>query len=348
MQNHKKIIYQEVDKFVDSLSDKKLLEFLTEDLKVINSLVKSEENYFNKNNQISYELWNNFVETLKKLTDNSERFQQCCKESNCKLYSVKMYSKIPFSIAEEAEEVLKYELKKYYSQLDTKDSEEYIDTFFKLPFEFTSLVVRYLQNILYKEKKALLTPKMETAKEYFATAEKSKNKFIININKVSLGESKNIPFDDLQLLLDIKAFYEYNPINIGTCEYVIRLLNNKKSYSNLEEMYGEKRLLHIKEQILTLPSYIQYLEDIKEGKESPYFTSSGLQNKEKENTFDDYVQKYFFPNNYIPNPKEDNTPEEPTTETPAATEQPAGLSTEQPTPEDLTGKKPEEPITPVP
>ena len=220
--SRKEIIDEQVDSYVNNLSKTKLISLVKEN-KILDSLEKSYESMFNVNNEIIPENWNYFVESLMKVSSN-EDFQEKCKEINCQLYCVKQYTKLKFAIAENAEHTLKFELKKYYNNLVTSNGEDFIEAFFNLPFEFVSLVVRYLGNVLVKERKKELTPTLKQAQEYFDAAQKKKNLFITEINKLSQGQSNTFSVLDAQILLDIKAFYEYNPISNGVLEFIARLI----------------------------------------------------------------------------------------------------------------------------
>lgn len=342
----KKVIDETVNEVADKLSLQEAIIILKEDNKILDSLKKSYDSYYNVNNEITPENWRYFIDTLG-IVMKSEEFRKNCKDINCKLYCVKFFTNLKFAIAENAESTLKFELKKYFPQLVSENAEQFIETFFSLPFEFVSLVVRYLANVAYKDKKNDLTPQLKEAQDYFDNMQKRKNTFVTEVNKISLGQSNVFSIYEAQTLLDVKAFYEYNPINIGTLEFLMRLLTNKKSKQALEDEFGRFKVEHMKDQVLNHASYIKYLQDIKEDKDIPFFTTEGTQNKERDTTFDEYIMQYFFPEQYIPTPKEEpvEEPKEPTNEPADNTE--AGkeggeekekeepIKTEQPSAEEL-------------
>jgi len=335
----KKIIDEAADEFVDKLSIQEALVILKEDNKILNSLEKSYDSYYNVNNEITPENWKWFTDALGALIKD-EGFQEKCKDINCKLYCVKFFTNLKFAIAENAEDTLKFELKQFFPQLVTQDAQAFMDTFFTLPFEFVSLVVRYLANVAYKDKKNSLTPQLKEAQEYFNDMQKKKNNFITEVNKISQGHATVFSIYEAQELLDTKAFFEYNSVNAGTLEYIMRILTNKKTKQKLEDEFGKFKVQHMRDQILEHPSYIQFLQDIQDNKDMPFFTDSGAQNKERDVTFDEFVMQYFFPEQYIPTAKE----EQPAPSVPAAPAAPeaaaapapeAPLATEQPSPEEL-------------
>ena len=302
----KHIIDEEIDGFVKGLSlhDLKVLtesEVLTEDEQVLKSLVKTMSTY-DENNQITRENWEWFKDSLVKCSDH-KLFQHKCKQVNSKLYSVKFFTKINFLIAESVEDEIKLELKRYFLSLTTDDIEEFIELLFRLPFEFIGLVVRYVANILCPDKKALLTPSTKEADVEVKKNLEKKNLIIQNINKVSKGEANTISIVDVKELLDVKAFYVYNPLNVGTLEFLVRMLGSTTK-AKIKDMIGGKDMRHILEQILTLPSYTQHLRKIKLGEEQPFFNEDGSQNSSRDITFDDYVLQYFSPEDYIPKVKD--------------------------------------------
>jgi hypothetical protein len=339
--SRKQIIDEQVDLYVNKLSKSKLVSLVKEN-KILDSLEKSYESMFDVDNEITPENWKYFVDSLIKVTDN-QNFQNKCKEINCQLYCVKQYTKLKFAIAENAEHTLKFELKKYYRNIVSNDSETFIDSFFNLPFEFVSLVIRYLGNVLLKEKKNLLTPTLKQAQEYFDSTQKKKNLFITEINKLSQGQSNTFSVLDAQILLDVKAFYEYNPINNGVLEFIARILTNKKTKKELQNIYGLSKVALMHDQVLVHASYMQFLQEIKNDLEQAFFTSDGFQNKNREITFDEFVTKYFFPEQFIPEepeqPKEAPVPttatSEPSQTTPSTTTPPGNLNVTQPSPEEL-------------
>lgn len=334
-----KIIDEEVDLLLNKLSIKEVFSLLKEN-NLIDSLEKSYDSHFNTANEIAPENWKYFTDALKVMVKDTT-FQEKCKEINCKLYSVKFFTNLKFAIAENAESSLKFDLKQYFPQIVTNNGKEFMDSFFALPFEFTSLVVRYLANVLCKDKKNNLTPQLKEAQEYFNEMQKKKNLFITEVNKISQGQSTVFSIYDAQELLDVKAFFEYNPINAGVLEYIMRILTNKKTKQKLEDEFGKFKIQLMRDQILEHASYIQFLQEIKEDKELSFFTDSGSQNKERDTTFDEFVMKFFYPEQYVPEEKEEEpvpeTPPQPESKTPPATgaTPEAPLTVEQPAEEEL-------------
>ena len=280
-------------------------------------------NDYNTSNQIVEENWVWFKGTLKVLALNNVRFQFKCKEINSKLYVVKYFSKIKFAIAENSEEELKFELKNYFKEISYDNVDDFINAFFNLPFEFVSLVVRYVTNVLVPEVKPKLTTNYNDANSYLKGILKKKNDFIVNINKVSLGQSTNFSVSEAGLLLNLKVFYDYNALNNGALEYIMKTFSSNAQQKLIDQFGG--KIQYMKEQILAHPSYLQFLKEIKENKEEPFFTKDGFQNSDRKITFDDYVKKYFSPEEFIPkknNSLENNT-KEPQNNDPLQSSQPS-------------------------
>ena len=287
----KKILEEELNNLVNEIPANKLSETLinlSESIKVFDLMNQAANNTYDKDNQIIPENWEFFITSLKALADDEE-FQKQCKIINCKLYCVKYFANISLSTVNFAEDTIKFELKKYFKALVTNDAEKFTTTFFSLPFEFVSLVVRWLANVLCKEKKNLLTPKLATAQAYYGQAQLSKTKFVKNINDLSLGRNDNFSLEDLSLLLDTKAFFDYNSLNAGTIEFIIRLFDKRKQA--LEDELGTNKYNVLRLQALLLPSYVKFLNEIDLEQEYPFFNSSGLQNQEREKTFNDSMAK---------------------------------------------------------
>lgn len=301
----KTILNEEVDNIVDNLPKKQLVPILktllTEKDDIIIRSLRGYVDDFNSENQIPVENWNWFKDTLKVLAKENPRFQFKCKEVNCKLYAVKYHTKIPFSISESTESELKVELKKYFKDIVYEEVDKFIEAFFSLPFEFVSLAVRYVTNVLAKENKDQLTTSLEEANVFLKAILKKKNNFIINVNKVSLGQSDNIAIGDLSLLLDTKAFYDYNALNNAVLEFALKMLNSN-AREKLRDMYGSFKIDYVKAQILAHPSYLKFLKNIKDSVEEPYFDKQGFQSQ-RSPSFDDLVKKYFTPGEFIPGEK---------------------------------------------
>lgn len=332
---HENLSNKDIENFLEGKSTKELLNFLTENQTVIRSLEHAYHFDYNEDNMIPIEHWEFFINALSKLVQ-VEEFQSKCKEVNCKLYALKQFSKVKLSIAASAEETLKFELKKYFPSLYTENGQEFSDTFFNLPFEFVALVVRYLANIKFPKDKKSLTPLLKTAEAYFHELVKVKNRFLLNINDISQGKGETINIVELQALLDTRAFYEYNPLNVAALEFIMRILVNKKSKQKLEDEFGKVKVDLLKQQVLSQPSYIQFLNEIRDNQTQSYFTKEGLQNKNRENTFDELCMQYFFPEKYVPdnsNKIEQSQESELKAKTPSAA--PETPQAEQPSQEEL-------------
>lgn len=313
LKNLKIILEEEVERIVESLPTDcfipVLQSLLLENDNIVLKSLKDYVNGVNSDNQIPIESWNWFRDILKNLAKGNSRFQFKCREINNKLYAVKYYTKLPFSISNKVEEELKFELKKYFKDILYEDADNFIEKFFSLPFEFVSLVVRYLSNILVPENKNQLKTSLKEANIFLKEIIKKKNDFIININKISLGQAENFSFKDLSLLLDVKAFYDYNALNNAVLEFVLKLLNSNAK-QKLKDLYGTFKIDYLKAQILTHPSYLKFLKNIKDGVERPYFDSKGFQNQRGSSfpSFDDLVKKYFMPEEFIPSTEKKSIP----------------------------------------
>jgi hypothetical protein len=153
--------------------------------------------------------------------------------------------------------------------------------------------------VLAKEKKNELTTTTVDAENFLKTVLKKKNNFITNVNKISLGQANNISIGDLSLLLDVKAFYDYNALNNGVLEFALKMLNSNIK-QRLKDTYGSSKIDFIKAQILSHASYLKFLKNVKDGIEQPFFDIKGFPNSERTPSFDDLVKKYFTPKEYIP------------------------------------------------
>lgn len=300
--NINEIIEQEVKVFTEGLNKEELLRLiptLNENISLINALEKLDKEEYNKDDQTSTENWNFFIGALKKVS-KLEQFQGPALVVNAKLYTLKKFTKLEFKLPKDIEGVLKFELKKYFHNLVTNDADEFIQEFYKLPFEFVSLVIRYITKTLDPKLTEVITPSEETAEAFYSFCLKTKQKCLKNINDVSLGITTNFDMADVRLMLDTKAFYSYNALNVGALEYIIRLLNDSTSQENLHEHFGESIVDYLRAQALQHPSYIQYLKKIKAQEIEPFFKSDGTQNDERPKSFDDFIKELFEPENVIP------------------------------------------------
>lgn len=295
MSTARQIIEEESEKLIERLTTKGIKKVLKEDNIIIDSLTK--ETNYNSNNQIVEDNWKWFKDTLLKASMSSI-FQHNSKAVNSKLYAVKYFTKINFMLAESIEDEIKFELKDYFGKLTTDDVNEFINSFFNLPFEFTSLVIRYLTNLLAKDKKDLLAPSLKDANLSLEKIIKKKEDFVKNVNNISLGRSQNFSIIDMQLLLDVRAFYDYNPVNVGTCEFIIRML--KCSKDQLKEKFGIEKTSLFLQQILTLPSYQKHLSELSRETINSYFDNKGMQRKGRNPSYYDCVMEIYDPKHYIP------------------------------------------------
>ena len=336
-----KRIDEQITNLVESIPTSKLVETaksLFETYDLVHSL-EDKMNYYQEESQLTEDSWQRLLDLFKQ-SKSSETFHQVCKDINLKLYCVKQFSNVKFVLTPDIEDILKFETKKYYTQLITAaTAEELADTFKTLPFEFTSLMVRYLANIILKDTNKHLLPTEQEAKSYYEKVLKLKNEFIKNVNECSLGKQQTFSIVDAQLLLDCKAFFDYTPTNVGALEYMLRMFLSPKTRKKLNSMFGERRIAFMLEQALLHPSYIQFLKEIKEDTEQPYFGTDGTQNTQREQTYDDIINSVYSPEEFIP--KVDDEKQQPTPAEP--------IQAVQPTPEELQqpeGQTP--PATPAP
>lgn len=293
------ILSEETDKLTKALVKAGLI---TESFQLLNALEDVTESMYAKDNQLTPENWEWFCKVLIECT-SAEKFQILSKETLCKIYSVKHFANIDLAIPEDITEQLKFEIKKYFPQLRVDTVSEFVKALQDVPFEFLSLLVLYNTNILNKAGKNDLSPSLEEAEDYFRRLIEKKNKFFLNINKVSKGESNQFSIADAQELLDVKAFSDDTPLNVGALEFMIRMLISDKSKQKLYDEFGSKEIEHLRQQCLLHPSYIKFLQDIDEETTQPYFTAEGFQNKERDKSYNQYVVEIFTPELFIPEQK---------------------------------------------
>lgn len=331
------LINEEVEMFIGGLDKKELINvipLLQEDIKLLNALAKVEKDYYDLDNQVTIENWKYFQESLKQVS-KLDSFMEKALLTNCKLYAVKKFTQLEFRLPENIEDILKFEIKKYFNKLVTTDGEEFITELFNLPFEFISLVIRYVSKVLDPTIIKQITPSEELAEQFYNHILQIQKKFIKSINQVSLGESNDFNIIDARLLLDVKAFFKYNALNVGCLEYIVRLTNDSAAQEKLYAQYSKDTIDYMKEQAIFHPSYIQYLKKIKAEQIVPFFDSDGTQNLERDKTFDQIVKDIFEPQNVLPKVTE-----------------PTGTVTAEPTELDLTAQNkpttPQEPQNKVP
>jgi hypothetical protein len=112
--------------------------------------------------------------------------------------------------------------------------------------------------------------------------------FIKNINDVSTGKSSILSIANTELLLDVKAFYSYNALNVGTLEFLIRLF--KEADKKLGDMFSKEKVKFMMQQIMFLPSYQAHIRKLQTQEEAPYFNKDGSQNMNRDITYDDCVR----------------------------------------------------------
>jgi hypothetical protein len=297
--------YEVINDYVDGLKKEELVPFLKTILKedeskstlitnLVNSFIK-----FNNDDQIIEENWNWFYNTLEQIKEEKE-FIAFCRAINTKLYVFKHFTKIKFGEVEHIANELKFQLKKHFNLLRTTTKTKFVSNLYLLPFEFSCLLVRFFMfKILesdderqkFKASKAL-------AEYYLKDVFVRKNKFIKQINDISLGLHSNISFAEIKELLELRVFYNYNVLNAGALEFILRFIN--KEEESIKKKYGEHTPLILREFIFTLPAYVFHIKKIKEGQDIPFFSDEGTQNEKKRKTFDDYVKQVLDKENYIP------------------------------------------------
>ena len=304
-----KIGYEIIDNYVDSLKKEELIPLVTKLLKesdsqktllsnLVDSFIK-----VNNDDQIIEENWDWFVETLNQVEKEKE-FIQFCRKINIKLYVLRHFTKIKFGDAKFIENELKFKLKTYFNLLKTNTKSKFIQNLYDLPFEFSSLLVRYYTNILIEEdeKRDAFKASKKIADTCLKDVLEKKNDFLKQINDISLGLYTNISYGVIKELLDMRVFFNYNALNAGALEFIVRFINSKEK--ELEEKYGKNSSELTKELIFSYPCYIFHIKRIKEGKDAPFFLENGTQNEKKEFTYDDYVKKILEPKNYSPTTRE--------------------------------------------
>lgn len=297
--NINEIILQEIELFTNGLNKEELINILQESSSLMSSLEKLDKENYDLNNQTSRENWGYFLSSLKQVV-KIEEFTDNALVVNAKLFAVKKFTQLEFQLPQDIENVLKFELKKYFHLLVTDDPQEFIKELFQLPFEFVSLVIRYVTKIFDPKVLEEITPSEAIALDFYEYCIKTKEKFIKNTNDVSLGITNNFSLNDARLLLDVKAFYSYNALSVGTLEYLIRLTSDQNAQENLYGHFGKDTIDYMREQAIQHPSYIQYLKKIKSEEILPFFKSDGTQNEDRDKTFDDFVKQVFDPQNVVP------------------------------------------------
>lgn len=311
--NINEIILQEIEFFTNGLNKEELIGVLHESTTLVNSLIKLDKENYDINNQTTTENWQYFLSSLRQVI-NTDPFIDKALVVNAKLYVVKKFTQLEFQLPQDIENVLKFELKKYFHLLVTTDPDEFITELFNLPFEFVSLVIRYVSKVVDPKVAEKIIPSEELAIEFYKYCLTVKEKYIKNTNDVSLGVTNNFNLNDARLLLDTKAFYSYNALNVGALEYLIRLTNDSNAQENLYGHFGQDTIDYMREQAIQHPSYIQYLKKIKAEELLPFFKSDGTQNEERDKTFDDFVKQIFEPQDVIPKvePQDQQVTAEPT------------------------------------
>jgi hypothetical protein len=149
-----------------------------------------------------------------------------------------------------------------------------------------------------EKKKNQYKASRKIAEVYLKDVFTRKNTFLQQINDISLGLYSNINISQIRELLELRVFYNYNVLNAGALEFIIRFINSRKM--EIEDTYGSYTPGILREFIFSLPCYVMHIKRIKEGKDTTFFLENGTQNEKKIKTFNDYVKKILDSKNYIP------------------------------------------------
>ena len=299
--------YELIDNYVDSLNKEELPSLLSKLLKENDSSKKILDNLIssfvkvNSDDQIIEENWDWFVETLNQVKDTKE-FKQFCRKINIRLYVLSHFTKIKFKENKYIEDELKFQLKKYFNSVRADTKSKFVENLYDLPFEFSSLLVRFFVNTLETddEKKTYKGIK-SIADTYLKELLSLKNDFVKQINDISLGLYSNVSYEKIKELLELRAFYNYNALNAGALEFIVRFINSRES--ELKEKYGQGAPNYLKGMVFSFPCYVFHIKRVKEGKDLLFFLDNGTQNEKKKVTFDNYVKQVLEPKNYIPTDK---------------------------------------------
>lgn len=332
------VLLEEVVKYEQHLKNFGVLK-LNESFHLIDALNSINDVLYDENNSLSQDNWNFIKDTLNKLSDK-EDFQTFSKEILCKLYCLKIFTKISLGFSESLEEDLCFQTKEYIAKLRVFTGEEFLQVLKKLPFEYTSQLIRWNANFLNKNKKDKLSPKLETANKYLEFIYEKRNQLFIRINKISRGEEFVLPISDIQNLLDVRAFMDDNEINQGTLEFILRTLTTTKSKQKLIDLFGEDFIERLRQQVLLTPCYIKFVNDVFQEKTSPFFTEIGLQNPNRPKSYNQYVTELLMPELYIPEPAQETSLNKPVEQTEPSNSSKSKESSnkpeaEQPSPEEL-------------
>lgn len=303
------VLKEEVIKYEQHLRSFGVLK-LNESFVLIDALNSINDVLYDENNSLSQENWEFIKDTLNKLSEQ-EDFTNFSKEILCKLYCLKIFTKISLGFSESLEDDLRYQTKEYISKLRVSSGEEFLKVLKSLPFEYTSQLIRWNANFLNKKKKEKLSPKLDTANKYLEFLYEKKNQLFVRINKISRGEEFVIPISDIQSLLDVRAFMDDNEINQGTLEFILRTLTTTKSKQKLIDLFGEDFVERLRQQVLLTPCYIKFVNDVFQEKTVPFFTEIGLQNTTRPKSYNQYVTELLMPELYIPETPQETPLNEP-------------------------------------
>lgn len=327
------MLNEEIDNICNNIPSQQLMDSLrslTESYNVINSLEKSGSSNYDKDGEITQENWKFFTTTLTQLASYSF-FQEKSKETYCKLYAIKFFTKGNFVSEDAIEDNLKHTLKEYYSRLLTNNPQEFTETLFGLPLDFVGLIIRYTSHELAPNERTKLVPTKKEAEAYLDKLLEKKKKFIEIVGKIVNEENNVLSITDAHMLVETRAFIEDIDVHNGVLEYLLRLINNKPANKKLVDLFGNDLIKELKENILAHPNYKKYLTKIKHGEAQPFFDLMGLQNKNATPSFAEVVEEYLHPElAAIRKAEEEENPEEatvpmlpPAPEVPA-TQPPAG------------------------
>ena len=271
-----KKILNEVDRQNEFKQVLKELYSLTPE-KLLASMNDTEEVTEDKD-ELPNESWEEIIELI------NQSYSEYQKEWEEELYKVKFkilcnkyFTKQEFISLDELERKLKFEIKKFYSSLNSYlNLEDFKNRFFNLPIDMLFSFTRYILNSSNALNKRLVI----TKEEFKRKVEELKKERIEIANKISFISNKNgvnFNLSKLKELIEYGVFYEDNFLNRGVLEYVYKLSSHAELSEKIKEQFNNTFLFDLQKEVEESVSYRNHISAITKEEYGEYFTDKGVQ-----------------------------------------------------------------------
>lgn len=280
---YKKILNEEVDKYVDELninSPVEVKKVLTELFsmtpgKLMNSIGSVE---VDNNKGLDDSNWDYFLDTIRQAChENSQIWDVAMANVKLRMLCYKYFSREDFMPLAELPQTIRVEIKTYFTALQNYvDFNDFTGKFFDLPTDLLYKIIRLMFATSDDfSKKAKVNNEM--LKDYIGEMKKMRMRIADQISRVSNSYKTSIDLMEIKELYDSGILLEDNYINRGINEFVVKMLKHNDSSKKLEDKYNLTMLKYMFRTAESSAAYVNHINDVKSESGYEFFSSNGEQ-----------------------------------------------------------------------